>query len=437
MDALQKIHRNGAYSNVVLEAMSHDSPLNAADQALTVRLVRGVLEHRITLDYLLNRCSSVPVRKMRPVIADILRTAVYQLLYLDKIPESAAVNEAVNLTKACGQRANAGFVNGVLRGFLRRREELLAAIPEGRAGDDVRLSFPSELLKRWSDSYGYDTAIALAEAMNRIPPSCIRVNTVRTTPEAFEARLREADIGFEPVEGLPACYVINDPARLKALAFGAGSWYYAQDAASQWCCRALGAQPGERIADVCAAPGGKSFTLAQYLNNDGAVEAGDLYPAKVDAMNRRAAHLGLTCVRAAVRDAAAAVPEEERGAFDRVLCDAPCSGLGVIRRRPEIRYRSLSEVAGLPDTQYAILCRAAERVRPGGALQYSTCTLNPAENEAVAARFLREHTEFVPRILPLDACFARLGREPSHTVTLFPHVHGTDGFFVAGFERRR
>ena len=209
--------------------------------------------------------------------------------------------------------------------------------------------------------------------------------------------------------------------------------YYYQDIASQWACYALGALPGERIADVCAAPGGKSFTVAQAMENRGQVVSCDVYDHKCRTISARAKQYGITVVETAVRDASVPCDAAWRGAFDRVICDVPCSGLGVIRRKPEIRYKDLSALRDLPALQYTILEQSAELVRRGGVLQYSTCTLNPAENEVIAERFLREHPEFSPRILPLDSCFAAMGAEPSHTITLFPPVHGSDGFFIAGF----
>lgn len=428
--ALLQIDTAGGYSNVVLDNLLENVSLSSADRALASRLVYGVVERRLTLDYLITACSSVPLKKMHPIVREILRCGVYQLVYMEKVPPAAAVNESVKLTRVMKQHAAAGFVNGLLRGVDRKKAELLDGLPDTDEGLEIRYSCPRQLIVLWREAYGEETACQLLEHLNDVPDACLRVNTLATSVEAFTDRLREAGIGYREESGLPGCLHLKSAVSLRGLAPEAENWYYHQDAASQWCCLALGARPGEHIADVCAAPGGKSLTLAQYMENQGEILACDLYPAKCETMEKRAARLGITCLRTAVRDASKPPPASLRGAFDRVLCDVPCSGLGVIRRKPEIRYKPLTEFDGLPALQYAILEQAALLVKPGGVLQYSTCTLRPQENEQVVERFLREHPEFGPRRLPLGCLNG--GISPS-SLTLFPHMHGTDGFFIAGF----
>lgn len=435
VQALTQVHRAKGYSNIVLDQQIRAQEMEPADQALFSRIFYGVIERRLTLDYVLSECSSVPLHKIHPTVLEILRTGLYQLLFLDKIPPSAAVNEAVNLTKSMGQSKASGFVNGVLRGAIRRQGEILGKLPDTPDGWEIRYSCPRAWIDLWLNSYGEETARRLLEKLNEVPDVALRVNTLQTTPETFGHLLEEAGISYSWVDHLPGCCRVEDGISLKRLAQKAKNWYYHQDTASQWCCLALGAQPGERVADVCAAPGGKSLTVAQYMDNRGEILAGDVYPAKCDAMERRAQELGVSILRTAARDASKPVPEPLRGTFDRVICDVPCSGLGVIRRKPEIRYKDPASVASLPALQYAILEQAAALVRPGGVLQYSTCTLNPAENEEIADRFLQEHPGFSPQILPLAACFTAAGQTPSAKLTLFPHIHGSDGFFIAGFVR--
>lgn len=432
--ALLKVHRSGGYSNIVLDQLLEGTDMAAADRALASRLLYGVIERRLTLDYLLGECASMPLKRMHPDVLEILRMGAYQLLFLDKVPPAAAIHEAVELTRVRGQAGASGFVNGVLRGVQRRGRALLDALPDTPEGLERRTSCPRALTTLWQAAYGPDMALQLTEHSNDIPPICLRVNTLKTTPDAFAAYLREAGIPFTWEPDLPACLRLKEGSFVKRLALEGENWYYHQDTASQFCCAALSPRPGDRVADVCAAPGGKSFTLAQWMENRGAILAGDLYPAKCEQMDRRAEALGITILRTAARDAAAPCPEPLCGAFDRVLADVPCSGLGVIRRKPEIRYKDPASFAQLPELQYAILAQAARMVRPGGVLQYSTCTLNPAENEAVAARFLREHADFTPRVLPLPPHLWERG-ETSHQLTLFPPVHGTDGFYMAGFQK--
>lgn len=430
--ALQKIDREGAYSNIVVDAMVRENAFSAADRGLAVRLVYGTLERRLTIDYLLRQCSTVPLNRIHPVVLQILRTAVFQLVYADKIPASAAVNEAVELTRKMKQPQAAGFVNGVLRGVARRYRECLEQLPNGREGEAVRYSCPPELIAMWKKAYGEELTLELLEHLSDAPDQCIRVNTLRISEKAFERELQENDIPFTKDPDLPACFHFFDTGRLKSLANLGENCYYHQDAASQYACLALGAQPGERVADVCAAPGGKSFTLAQYMENQGELLAGELHAARCDMMERRATMLGLSVVRTVARDASKPCPIALEERFDRVLCDVPCSGLGVIRRKPEIRYKPLDEFTSLPATQLAILEQSARMVKPGGVLQYSTCTLRPAENEKIVRAFLEGHPEFAPRALPTVGRFVPEG----HCFTMFPHIHHTDGFFVAGFARR-
>lgn len=433
VQALAELHRRRSYSNIVLDQLLRTAELSTADRSLASRLFYGVIERRLTLDHVLSRASSVPLRKLHPLVHETLRVALYQILYMDKVPDSAVVNEAVSGVRRLKQGQASGFVNGVLRGILRRRDVLFDDLPTGDEGLSIQHSCPVELISFWRRAYGDAMAERLVAAVNETPESFLRVNTLRITDEKFSEILKKLGANHQICEDLPHCFRLNCGYLLNNLASDEKNCYYYQDKASQWACLAFGAQPGEAVADVCAAPGGKSFTVAQMMNNTGRLLACDLYPAKCETIDRRAEELGITILRTAARDASAPCPEQLRGSFDRVLCDVPCSGLGVIRRKPEIRYKDLREFDELPALQYRILERGAEMVKHGGVLQYSTCTLNPAENEEVVARFLREHPEFSPRILPLDSCFAAAGLEPSHTITLFPPVHGTDGFFIAGF----
>ena len=434
--ALAALHREKRYSNIALDELLKTTELTAKDRAFASRLFYGVIERRLTLDYVLSTASSMPLRKLHPLVLETLRVATYQLLYMDKIPPSAAVNEAVSGIRRMKQGNASGFVNGVLRGILRRREQLFDALADDDEGLSVRHSLPREWIAFWRAAYGDDVMRDLVTSLNDTPPAFVRVNTLKTDVSTFAQALEAAGISYRRVEDMPQCFELKSADLGNKLETIDKNWYYYQDKASQYACAALGACAGERIADVCAAPGGKSFTVAQNMQNDGYLLACDLYPHKCDTIERRAVDLGITLLQVAVRDASTTVPTPLRGSFDRVICDVPCSGLGVIRRKPEIRYKSPAEFEQLPSLQYTILERSAELVRSGGVLQYSTCTLNPSENERVVARFLEQHPEFSPRILPLDGCFEAAGIAPSHTVTLFPHIHNTDGFFIAAFEKK-
>ena len=433
--ALLRVQEQGGYSNIVLEELSELDTVSASDRALTVRLLYGVTERRLTLDYLLNMTSTTPVKKMHPTVREILRVGVYQLVFMDT-PSFAAINESVELARRMGQTRLTGFVNGVLRRIATDADVLLSALPSTDKGLELQYSCPRAWIRSWREAYGEDVLMGLLTHLNDAPPAYVRVNTCMTTVPAFTAALTEAGIPYARVEGLPTALTVATPAALRALPNALQNHYYFQDLASQWCCHALDARPGERVADVCAAPGGKTMTVAQEMKDSGVVLAGDVYPQKCATLRRRAAQYGLACIEVVERDASTPPPADWVETFDRVLCDAPCSGLGVMRRKPEIRYKDPEEFKDLPDLQLRILTQAALLVRPGGVLQYSTCTLRPEENEQVAAAFLAANPDFVPRTLPLDRMFAAVGQPLGHTLTMFPHIHGTDGFFVAGFQKR-
>lgn len=432
--ALIEWERDSTFSNIMLDQLLRSTTLSKTDAAFATRLVYGTIERLLTLDWVLGKSSNRPLKKCHPTVRAILRVGAYQLMFNEKIPPSAAVNEAVGQAKRMKQASAAGFINGVLRTVDREASRLMASLSTDLKSHSLRYSVPLELLQAWRRAYGEQTAVALAVAANEAPPSVLRINTLKTTVKAFCKQLQAADIVHAPIDGLEAALRVEDAAALRGSDIPQDLYYW-QDTASQWACETLAAQEGEYIADVCAAPGGKSFTTALRMNNNGRVSSTDIYPEKVNTLCTRAATYGISIVKASCRDASEPCPREWYDMFDRVICDVPCSGFGVIRRRPEIRYKSLADFKELPELQYRILCEAAKMVKTGGVLQYSTCTLRPEENEQVVQRFLNEHREFQPRVLPVPSLFEAASLPPSHQLSLMPHVHGTDGFFIASFRK--
>lgn len=435
--ALLKIHDEGGYSNIVLDEMLEHTQLTNADRALASRLLYGVTERRLTLDYLLNKVSSTPVKQMDAAVREILRVGTYQLVYMDKIPTFAAINEAVGQTRTFGCGRLSGFVNGVLRQIQRQHADLLSDLPANDKGLEIRYSVPRAWIRAWRSAYDDTVLQGLLDSINEAPPAYLRVNTGVTNTEDFCRILTDNGIAYSQITDLPNAVLVEDAGALHNLPEALSTHYYFQDLASQWCCFALGAQPGERIADVCAAPGGKTMTVAQYMGNCGSVMAGDLHDHKCRAMTERVQRYGFSCISIEQRDASQPPDTGDEASFDRVICDVPCSGLGVIRRKPEIRYKNPEDFADLPALQLQILQQAAKLVKVGGVLQYSTCTLRWEENEAVVSAFLDKNTDFAPRLLPLSTCFSQSGTSASHQITLFPHIHGSDGFFLAAFTRIR
>ncbi len=435
--ALRKVQADEGYSNIVLDKTIKNSQLDARDAAFASTLFYGVLEKKIPLDHCLKQFSKIPLQKIDPGTLEILRMAVYQILYMDKVPDSAAVNEAVQLAKEQKLVKAAGFINGVLRNVIRKKQQI--RWPDADDGSlealSVRFSCPKELISFWQKAYGAETAEKILSSLQEHPPIYIRINPLRCSLEEMKRFLEEKKVNY--TEDLPVsnCLALWNPGSFTEWEPFRKGWFHVQDLSSQICCAFLSPEPGERVIDVCAAPGGKSFTLAEYMENRGELLSFDKYKGKVNLIRSGAERLELSCIRAGVRDAV--LDEKNLQLADKVLCDVPCSGFGILRRKPEIRYKSLKELDSLPNLQYLILCKTSNLVRPGGRLLYSTCTLAPKENGQIADRFLKEHPEFEPYPLPLPSGVSHEIMEADNQLTIFPHTCGSDGFFVAAFQRKQ
>lgn len=435
LTALLQVQDAEGYSNLVIDKVIRKASLDPRDAALATTLFYGVLERRITLDYLIAPFSKLPVGKLSSDVCNILRLAIYQIRYLEKIPVSAAVNEAVNAVKQTKSAKASGYVNGVLRAFLRGMDHVEMPDPKTNPllAQSVEFSCPEWLIQLWSDSYGADCANALIRAMGEKPPLFVRANTAKISPEDLVGMLKQEGVNASLEESVPGALRLEHPGAVDRLEAFQNGYFHVQDLSSQLCCFFLSPKPGETVADLCAAPGGKTFTLAEWMQNQGRVLAFDQYKGKVGLIRKGAERLGLSVIQAQVRDASD--PKQPLLNADCVLCDAPCSGLGIIRRKPEIRYKNPNDLDALPKIQRQILAQAARQVRVGGRLMYSTCSLNPAENGQVADWFLQQHPEFEPLPLPLSGVWQHAIPEPGHQLTLMPYVHPCDGFFVSAFQR--
>lgn len=436
LKALLRVDGEEGYSNLVLDSVLASASLSHPDRALATTIFYGVLERRITLDYIIGLFSKTPVHKLSPTVREILRIGVYQIRYLEKIPASAAVNECVKLAKENGEFRASGFVNAILRNLLRNPAKV--RFPEKQRNPlqyrSVFYSCPEALISFWQKQYGKACSDEILGGLAVKPDVFVRVNNTRISEEQLMERLRGEGIEAEPVSWPDGALHLNNAGEIRRSACYREGLFHVQDLSSQLCCQMLNPQPGESVLDVCAAPGGKTFTLAERMENRGEIFSFDLYPGRVGLIQKGAERLGLSIVHADVRDAAE--PQSSPEPADRVLCDVPCSGLGVIRRKPEIRYKFPMAIDSLPDLQYRILCRSSGLVKSGGVLVYSTCTLNPGENSGVAGRFLEENRDFEPLVLSLPKGIKHAVDEPENQITLLPHVHGSDGFFISAFRKR-
>lgn len=442
----------GKYGNLSIDAVLRRSTLAGANRGLYTALVFGVLERQTTLDFLIEQLSSRPMTELEESVRIALRLGLYQLIWMDRIPDHAAVAETVSLVP----RRSGGFVNAVLRSYLR----LEAGIPEGRENilitpeqwqarfptlaDDrrravsVAYGMPLPMCDRLIDALGPARAEGVMAGFCRRPPLTLRVNPLHTTTDALATALAAVGIPSRRGRYSPDALLVEvasgSPAVLPG--FEAGD-FFVQDEASQMCIRALDARPGDTVVDVCACPGSKSFGAALSMQDRGRVYAFDLHGSKLSLVSSGAARLGLTCLTAARRDAHDPDPAL-LGQADRVLCDVPCSGLGVMAKKPEIRYKDMTESARLPGIQRDILAASAGYVKPGGLLVYSTCTLLPTENEDIVTDFLESHPDFVScdfTFPALDPAYPDI-RSEGGCVTLYPDIHGTDGFFIARMRKK-
>lgn len=433
--ALLRVETTDSYSNIVLDRLLTESGLSGRDKAFSSVLFYGVLETKITLDFIISQYSTLPFGKMDPLVRQLLRLGVYQIAFMDGVPDSAAVNESVELAKRMGKERASGFVNGVLRSFLRDGGQVpMPVLGKDKAGWlSLVYSVPRPLIKLWQNQYPKENLEELLCGFTNRAPVFARVNTTKTTASALCAQLAEEGVAARVFERFSGCILLQNTGALEKLPSFRQGLFHIQDLASQLCAAALDPKPGMRVLDCCSAPGGKAFTIAEEMDGTGEVVAGDLYSKKAEIIRKGAERLNLGNITAITADAS--VFSQERGLFQRVLCDAPCSGLGIIRRKPEIRYKNLDTLRDLPAIQYKILETAAQYVQEDGLLLYSTCTLNRHENDYIAARFLKEHGDFVPQPFP-EIVSDYLGEPGQSSITLMPHKQGTDGFFMALFRRK-
>ena len=435
LKALLKVQYNDGYSNIVLDNMLGKSGLNKKDRSLATAIFYGVLERRIELDYIISLYSKTKLKKLSKDNLEILRMGIYQIKFMTKIPHSAVINESVELAKVRRQFKSTGFINAVLRSVTRDLNNI--KFPEEK--DDILLylsvkySCPKWLIKHFIDSYDMHNTIEILESLSGRPPLIVRVNTLKNTTEELIEILEFEGINVKRTI-LKDALEINSIDSLSGIkAFKEGR-FHVQDLASQICCEILNPKKGQNVIDACAAPGGKTFNIAQRLQNKGNVFSFDLYESKVNLIKDDAERLGIKIVNASVRDAS--LQKNDIPLADRVLCDVPCSGLGIIRRKPEIRYKDKEILDSLTSLQYLILCNTEKFTKENGILVYSTCTLNPLENTYIANKFLKEHNNYDPYEIKLPNGIMRGIDEPKNQLTLLPGLNNTDGFFIAAFKKR-
>ncbi|SHH50154.1 16S rRNA (cytosine967-C5)-methyltransferase [Sporobacter termitidis DSM 10068] len=433
LKALTRYRRAGAYTDAALDAVLLKERPDSRDAALCTRIFYGVVQNSALIDHYIASFSTVRPSRMEPQVLDILRLSVYQLVFLSKIPVNAAVSEGVELVKKHANPRAAGLVNAVLRKIAQNLEQL----PEVTGADTaeklaLQYSHPEWLVRAFIDRLGPDGAEALLKADNSDAGVTALVNTLKADTESVLGSLRLNGVEAAAHPWLPNCVVLRNTRNIERLDAFRNGRIYVQDAAAALAVQAAAPAPGMFVLDGCAAPGGKSFTAAAAMHNSGRILSCDIHEKKLARVSEGAARLGFGIIETRVLDATA--PEAALyDSADVVIADVPCSGFGVIRKKPEIRYKKEEDTAGLPELQRRIADNLSKYVKPGGLLVYSTCTLLRRENEDVAAAFLSDHDDFYlePFALP-----GPVGDVPSGMTTLWPQETGTDGFFICKLRRR-
>lgn len=428
LNALIACRKEGAWPNGVLKDLIRRDRLDSRDAALATRLCYGVLQNRNKLDFYLKQLLTGKLKDLHPVVRDILHLGLYQLYETERIPDSAAVNESVALAKKyCKNPKAASLVNGVLRSAVRTRGQL----EEPKSYAD-RYSHPDELISLLKENLPKGKLEPMLIADNAAPQTVVQVNTLRISMSNLVERLEKERVTARPHPWMENCLVLSGAGDLEKLPAFREGLFYVQDPAAKLsvlCAGLEGENP--RVLDCCSAPGGKSFAAAILLEGRGQITSCDVYPHKVALIESGAARLGIGNIAPRLQDATQIVPEWI-GAMDVVLADVPCSGLGIIRKKPDIRYKNLQEMEALPALQKKILETQARYVKPGGVLLYSTCTVLKRENEDVVERFLKDHGDFSLEKLPLPQPFPE---NETGMLTLIPGEYDTDGFFICRLRR--
>ncbi|MBQ4561617.1 MAG: 16S rRNA (cytosine(967)-C(5))-methyltransferase RsmB [Clostridia bacterium] len=405
-------YKENRFSNLEIDSAIKKYGFTGPDRSLFTVIVYGSIERRITLDYYLSACSVKPVDSLDPEVMAILLTGAYQILFLDRVPDHAAVNEAVECAKKY-KPASKGFVNAVLRKLISVKDSL--ELPSDRIKNlSVRYSMPEWIVSLWQEQYG--DAEDILCGIDKPPTITLRTNTLVNTRAELMEKL--GDTPCEYTETSPDGIHILRGISFEELEELCGNGAYVQDEASQMAVRAVDAVPGEFIIDTCCCPGGKTFGIAMCMENKGKVLALDLHKSKLSLVEKGANRLGIDIIETREHNSKNAIPEYI-GSADRVLCDVPCSGLGVVAKKPETRYKNREDIARLPEIQYAILQASSSYLRSGGTLVYSTCTLNKSENENIVGRFISENSGYILE----------------NMTTYFPKAGKTDGFFVAKIKK--
>lgn len=432
LKAVAAWRKSGAWSDSFLGNLFARENMSSRDKALASRICYGVLQNLYLCDFYIESFSSIKQKKLEPLVRDILRISVYQILFLERVPDRAVVDEAVTLARRYSNKSAAGYVNALLRRLSTEKNGL----PHPNSGNiiedlSVEYSHPAWIVAYLIEKLGVDGCVDYLREDNSVPGITAFVNHLRSTVNGAAALLEEDGIKAVRDRDIDDMLVIQESGRIEDLRAFSDGYIFIQDAAANLAVRAAAPKAGMTVIDGCAAPGGKTAACAVMMEDKGRIIAFDIHEKKLERVRRTCGRLGIGIVETVCADSREEHSELTETA-DVVIADVPCSGLGVIRKKPEIRYKTFDEIKELPNIQFEILSNLSKYVKPGGVLLYSTCTILERENEDVVGRFLDCHTEFEAETFEIP----KAGRADRGFITLYPHINGTDGFFICRMKRK-
>ncbi|CEH35441.1 16S rRNA (cytosine(967)-C(5))-methyltransferase RsmB [Romboutsia lituseburensis] len=428
------IEDNNNYSNIAINKHFKNLDIANQDRGLATELIYGVIENQYYLDYIINKLSKIKTQKLSTYVKILLRMGIYQIAFLDSISEYAAVNETVNLVKKYDKRSS-GFVNAILRNVIRNKDEVLD-INTGNEIMDIatKYSYSPWIIKDWTKNFGKEFTQDLLEANSEKPNLYLRVNTIKISRDELINRLQEQGIKASKVNTIEEAIKVENLKNIENNELFKQGLFTIQDISSMVVGKVMNPKENSMVLDVCSAPGGKTTHMATLMNNTGKVVARDVFEHKLKLINDTVNRLGLANVDVENFDASQ-IDTESLDKFDYVLTDVPCSGLGIIRRKPEIKYKEKADLKDLPKIQYTILENASKYVKIGGTLIYSTCTIQDKENIEVIEKFINEYDNF--ELVPINEINIDLDNQDKGYLKIYPNIHGMDGFFISKLRRVR
>ena len=436
VDLLIEVEKEQSYAQLSLKNALED--LEARDKALATEIFYGTLKYQIQLDYWLNQYSKTPVKKMKPLIRNLLRMSIYQMVYLDKIPASAIINEAVKIAKKRKFQGLSGFVNGLLRNMEREKENLSFPDPKKSLNFSysIQYALPEWIIEMWLEQYSKEEVSAICEALNKRAEVCGRCNTLKGDKEALMSTLKAEGVEIQPGRLLDEAFYVKKLDKLQNLAsFKVGAWTV-QDESAMLVAHVVAPEKGDTVLDMCSAPGGKSVHMAALMENKGNIVSCDVHPHKLELIEKNAKRLGVTIISPTLQDGTV-LNEQFVEKFDKVLLDAPCSGLGIMKRKPDIRHNKTKEdLEDIASIQRAIVKNAVRYLKPEGRLVYSTCTISYEENEKMAHEIAEQYGLELENIVDtIPECLKDAVSEKG-MIQILPQMADTDGFFIASFRKR-